>query len=87
MKSVQIKMGVDGKPVLPKGRANLKQVDMTTEQDILRHGTLDDEALRHQGEREIEARLRTLRKFSNGVNKGWQILLSLIRKSKSDWNN
>ena len=57
MKSVQIKMGGDGKPVLPRGSANLKQVDMTTEHDILRHATLDDEAFRHQGELEIEATL------------------------------
>lgn len=55
MKSVQIKMGGDGKPVLPGGRANLKQVDMTTEQDIVRHAKLDDEAFRHQCEREIDA--------------------------------
>ena len=57
MKSVQIKMGGDGKPVLPRGRAYFKQIDLTTEQDILRHATLDDEAFRHQGECEIEAAL------------------------------
>jgi hypothetical protein len=57
MKLVQIKMGADGKPVLPRGRVNLKQIDMTTEQDILRHATLDDEAYRHQGKSAIDAAL------------------------------
>jgi hypothetical protein len=30
---------------------------MTTEQDILRHATLDDEAYRHQGKSAIDAAL------------------------------
>jgi hypothetical protein len=60
MKLVQIKMGADGKPVLPRGRVNLKQVDMTAEQDILRHATLDDEAYRHQGKSALMLRWQGL---------------------------
>jgi hypothetical protein len=51
------KNGCGWQPVLPRGRVNLKQVDMTTEQDILRHATLDDEAYRHQGKSAIDAAL------------------------------
>ena len=57
MKSVHIKMGKDGKPVLPRGGANLARIDATTEQDIVRHAKLDDETYRHLRECELEAAL------------------------------
>lgn len=57
MKSVHIKMGEDGKPVLPRGGANLARIDATTEQDIVRHAKLDDETYRHLRECELEAAL------------------------------
>jgi len=57
MKSVQIKMGKDGKPVLPRGEANLARIDATTEQDILRHAKLDDEVDRRLRECKLEAAL------------------------------
>ncbi len=41
MKSVQIAIGKDGQPVLPKGRANLAQINATTEQDIAQHQKID----------------------------------------------
>ena len=82
MKSLQIKMGGDGKPVLPRGRANLKQVDMTTEQDILRHATLDDEAFRHQGEREIEARLAQSRADMDSGRFVKEDVIAHIKKTK-----
>ena len=50
-------MGEDGKPVLPRGGANLARIDATTEQDIVRHAKLDDETYRHLRERELEAAL------------------------------
>jgi hypothetical protein len=81
MKSVQIKMGGDGKPVLPRGR-NLKQVDMTTEHDILRHATLDDEAFRHQGEREIEARLAQSRADMDSGRFVKEDVIAHIKKTK-----
>ena len=43
MKSIQIKMGKNGKPVLPKGTADLKKIDATTAQDIARQKLFDDE--------------------------------------------
>ena len=42
MKSIQIKMRNDGKPVLPKGRVNLAKIDATTEQDIDHQQKSDD---------------------------------------------
>ncbi len=50
-------MGEDGKPVLPRGGANLARIDATTEQDIVRHAKLDDETYRHLRECELEAAL------------------------------
>ena len=50
-------MGKDGKPVLPRGGANLARIDATTEQDIVRHAKLDDETYRHLRECELEAAL------------------------------
>ena len=57
MKSVHIKMGEDGKPVLPRGGANLARIDATTEQDIVRHAKLDDEVDRRLRECKLEAAL------------------------------
>jgi len=42
MKTVQIKIDKNGKPVLPKGRVNLAQINATTEQDIAQHQKIDD---------------------------------------------
>jgi len=42
MKTVQIEIDKNGKPVLPKGRVNLAQVNATTDQDIAQHQKIDD---------------------------------------------
>ena len=41
MKSMQIAIGKDGQPVLPKGHANLAQINATIEQNIAQHQKID----------------------------------------------
>ncbi len=41
MKSVQIAIGKDGQPVLPKGHATLAQINATIEQNIAQHQKID----------------------------------------------
>ena len=43
MKSIQVKIGKDGKPILPKGTADFKKIDATTDKDIADQQRFDDE--------------------------------------------
>jgi len=43
MKSIQVKIGKDGKPLLPKGTADLKKIDATSDKDIADQQRFDDE--------------------------------------------
>ena len=43
MKSIQVKIGKDGKPVLPKGTADFKKIDATSDKDIADQQRFDDE--------------------------------------------
>jgi hypothetical protein len=42
MKTVQIGIDKNGKPMMPKGRTNLAQINATTDHDILQHQRTDD---------------------------------------------
>ena len=43
MRSIQVKIVKDGKPILPKGTADFKKIDTTSDKDIADQQRFDDE--------------------------------------------
>ena len=43
MRSIQVKIGKDGKPILPKDTADFEKIDATSDKDIAEQQRFDDE--------------------------------------------